>query len=154
MKNKYLAYCGLYCRLCDAIARVPPQSAALLETLKRGGWEQFGDILYPNFRQFWEVLEELCNFEEKRGACLGGCGDPSCKIRACAQKRGIDLCSTCSEYPCDLILELANRYPMILENGKEQKEMGLEAWLSKQEELFRSGFAYGDVISNGEETAK
>ncbi len=149
--NKYVAHCGLYCRLCDAIARIPPQSKALLETLKRGGWKDFGEKLFPDFEAFWSVLEKLGRFDETMKACTGGCGDPSCKIRVCASGRGIAVCSSCPDYPCDLIEEFAEKYPIILDFGRDQQEIGLEAWIQKQEELCRSGFAYGDIFFEGKE---
>ena len=31
---KYVTYCGLYCRLCANLARIPQPSAALRETLR------------------------------------------------------------------------------------------------------------------------
>ena len=37
----YVTFCGLYCKLCDNLARIPLQASNLHKTLQKGGWEYF-----------------------------------------------------------------------------------------------------------------
>jgi hypothetical protein len=77
--------------------------------------------------------------------CRGGCGNPDCSIRECAQDRNITLCSACEDYPCDHISELAKRYPNLISDGKRQQEIGLDKWIQVQEERYTTGFCYYDI---------
>lgn len=142
---KYVTYCGLYCRLCANLARIPQLSSALRETLRKEGWEFFGPHAVPGFEEFWAVLQQLSQSGETCRGCRGGCGDPDCRIRKCAQERNVELCSSCDEYPCPQIHELAKRYPNLISDGARQKEIGVEEWAAEQEDRCRTGFCYADV---------
>ena len=84
----YVTYCGLYCKLCDNLARIPPQASSLHKTLQKGGWEYFGPDLISGFKEFWAVLEQLSQVDPNFKGCRGGkCGNPDCSIRKCAQSR-------------------------------------------------------------------
>ena len=141
----YVTYCGLYCGLCDDLARIPQQAAALYKTLRQGGWEDFGPCCVPGFHEFWRVLADLCRLGETCRGCRGGCGNPDCRIRACARERNRDLCSSCAEYPCERIAELARRYPNLVADGRRQQEIGVERWIREQEERRKAGFCYADI---------
>lgn len=142
---KYVTYCGLYCRLCANLARVPQQSTALLETLRREGWEDFGQYAVPGFKEFWAALEKLSQFDKTRKGCRGGCGNPDCGIRPCAQEKKVEVCSSCAQYPCRHIEALAKRYPTLVSDGMRQKQIGIEKWVQEQEQRFRAGFCYADI---------
>ena len=141
----YVTYCGLYCRLCAYLARVPRESLALRETLRRDGWEQFGEYLLPNFKEFWAALGELSQVDKTCKGCRGGCGDPDCGIRKCARERNVDVCSGCPEYPCQRIEGLARRYPNLIPDGRRQKDIGLDKWIQEQEDRRGTGFCYADI---------
>lgn len=135
----YLAYCGLNCRMCSIIATVPVQANTLYDTMKDDGWEYWGAEVYPKFDTFWKVLKDLCTKHESCPACIGGCGDPDCKIRACAQAKGLEVCAFCDEFPCRLLRDFSAHYPFILKNNERIKEIGIEAWLIEQDELVAKG---------------
>ena len=142
---KYVTYCGLYCRLCDNLARIPQQASALYKTLLKGGWEYFGPDCISGFREFWAGLEQLSRVDPDFKGCRGGCGNPHCDIRKCAQSRKVELCSSCNDYPCGHIEELAKRYPNLIGDGRRQQEIGLEKWIQEQEERCKAGFCYADI---------
>jgi hypothetical protein len=142
---RYVAHCGLYCRLCTNLARIPQQSAALRDTLRKEGWEHFGKHTIQDFDRFWVVLEKLSQFSSACQGCRGGCGNPDCRIRQCASAKKVERCSSCLEYPCSHIEDLAKRYPNLLSDGARQKEIGIEKWVGEQEGRFRAGFCYADV---------
>jgi hypothetical protein len=143
-KMKYIPYCGLYCKLCVNFARIPQQASALKNTMSRAGYEFFGDQIISKFREFWAALGKLSN-PERCPACRGGCGNPDCKIRICAQKKKMDLCSSCPDYPCEHINELAKHYPILISDGMRQKQIGLDAWIKEQEERLAMGFCYEQI---------
>ena len=142
---KFVTYCGLYCRLCSNLARIPQQSAALRQTLRKDGWELFGESLVPGFREFWAVLERLSQIDMTCRGCRGGCGDPLCRIRQCAQEKSVEVCSSCAEYPCSRIEHLAARYPNLISDGTRQRQIGLGKWVEEQEQRCGTGFCYADV---------
>jgi len=144
---RYVAYCGLYCKLCSNVARIPKYARALRETLRKGSWEHFGEHEVRGFNQFWTVLEKLCRLDETILGCKEGCGPPGCKIKECAEKQGVLTCAFCSDFPCELVEELNRKYPIVIENLRRQKEIGVERWVEEQESLYRSGFCYDDVAS-------
>ncbi len=144
---KYVTYCGLYCRLCLDIARIPLQARALMKTLRLGHWDSFGETVVGGFDRFWEVLGKLSEFDRTIPGCRGGCGYPPCAIRKCAVARDAVTCAFCEDFPCDLVKEFSKTYPFILNNLREQREQSLELWIEKQEELYRDGYCFHDDLA-------
>jgi hypothetical protein len=137
----FIAYCGLYCKLCTNIGRIPKQASALLATMEKDGWDIWGDR---------ELLEKLRGVSKIGGpdfkGCRGGaCGNPDCEIRKCAEKRNIEVCSSCGDYPCKNINALARRYPNLIADGTRQKEIGLTKWIEEMETRCKTGFCYADI---------
>ena len=142
---KYVTCCGLYCHLCSNLVRIPQQSAALRETLRRDGWEQYGQYIVEGFEEFWAALEQLSQSDKTVSGCRGGCGNPDCGIRKCAQEKKVEVCSSCAEYPCSHIGNLAERYPNLVSDGARQREIGIVKWVQEQEQRRRAGFCYADI---------
>ncbi len=140
-----VAYCGLYCRLCANKSRTPQHATALHDVMADDGWEFYGEYAIPGFKTFWDVLKRLKDFAETCPDCRGGCGDPECSIRICATDRNIDLCPFCEDFPCEHINALAKRYPNLISDGERLKNIGVETWVSEQEERRRKGFCYCDI---------
>ena len=142
---RYVTYCGLHCMLCSNMGRVPEQASALRETLKKDGWECFGEHAMPGFKEFWAALERLSRFAETCPGCRGGCGPPDCGIRKCAREREVAVCSACADFPCERIEELGRAYPHLIPDARRQQEIGLEAWVEEQEQRRRTGFCHADI---------
>ena len=142
--KNYVCYCGLYCKLCTIVGAIPKQARALHHTMKRSGWEMWGSQVHKEFDDFWKVLQNLAQLDETCPLCEGGCGDPTCQIRGCAQEKGVRVCAQCSEFPCPLTDELSKRYDEIAINNARIREVGLEAWIAEQEALAAAGRYYGD----------
>ena len=142
---KHVTYCGLYCKLCANIARIPRQAQALRDTLHKEGWQHYGESVVAGFNQFLDVLEHFSSYDETCPGCRGGCGFPGCEIRACAQERDLEVCSACEDFPCDRIRELGRAYPNLIADGMRQSQIGLDAWIEEQEERCATGFAYADI---------
>ncbi|MBC7256453.1 MAG: DUF3795 domain-containing protein [Chloroflexi bacterium] len=143
---RLVTYCGLYCGLCAQCNRIPKQAAALRETMRREGWEFWGPEI-PAFETFWKFLSDLVE-AGTRSSCregAGACGPSFCDIRACAQEKRVEVCPFCEEYPCARIEALAERYVMLLADGKRMREIGLERWIAEQEDRRSTGFVYADI---------
>jgi hypothetical protein len=139
-----VTYCGLYCGLCAQRNRIPLRARQLRECMQKEAWDQWGSVV-PKFDQFWQFLCGLAE-SESQGSCRGGkCGPPFCGIRKCAQKRGIDICPLCEDYPCHRILGLAKGYVTMIADGRRMKEIGIDFWIAEQEERRKTGFAYVDI---------
>ena len=144
--SNYVSYCGLYCKLCSFIALIPKQAKALMETMRKGGWEYFGEYEFPEFKDFWKLLEKLSEFDKTVSGCRDSCGPPDCEIRRCAREHGVITCAFCPDFPCDLIREMDKKYPIIIKNLERQKEIGLEKWIEEQEKLAQAGHSYQEIL--------
>ena len=141
----YVTYCGLYCRLCGHMARMPKQARALQASMCKEGWEHYGASVHEGFEEFWRVLGTLAETDETCPGCRGGCGFPGCEIRVCAREREVEVCPLCEDFPCEHIEGLAQAYPTLIADGERMREIGLEQWLAEQEERRATGFAYADI---------
>ena len=141
---RQVTYCGLYCGLCAQCKRIPKQAAALRESMRKEGWDQWGKETF-RFGEFWGFLNGLVDSESKCSCRAGKCGPLFCGIRKCAQERGFDVCPFCDEYPCNLIEGLANGYVNLLADGRRMTEVGLERWIEEQETRKSTGFSYVDI---------
>ena len=101
-KEKYLSHCGLYCELCGARNRTPIRAKELVDSLKRGEFEEWGPS-FIEFDHFWKLLNQLANIPEDKCCKTMKCGHPDCSIRKCAKQKKIETCAFCNEYPCDKI---------------------------------------------------
>jgi hypothetical protein len=149
---EFVGYCGLCCELCAERARIPAQAAALQEAMTEEGWPHWGDAV-PGFPAFWRFLEKL----QAEGGCAGcraGGGFPQCQIRVCARERGLELCANCPDIPCDHIQALGAVYPTLIADNRRLQAVGLEQWLSEQQERARRGFVYADIRYHVEEEAE
>jgi hypothetical protein len=148
-----VTYCGLYCGLCTARARIPAQAAALRDTMAKDGWEFWGNEV-PGFSAFWPFLCRLSDVENACPGCRQGGGPPFCSIRKCAVSRGIDVCAHCDEYPCHRIQAIAKGYPTLLADAARMRELGVEAWVREQDTRAATGFAYADIRCPGYEVPR
>lgn len=144
---EFVTYCGLYCGLCAARTRIPERAVALQQAMDEEGWPFWGQT-FPGFPEFWKFLEGLGS--KGCPGCRAGGGDPGCKIRICAQERGLDLCSRCTDFPCEQIEALAARYPTLIADNRRLQGLGLARWLAEQEERARRGVVYADIRYNVE----
>jgi len=142
---KYVTYCGLYCKLCTTIARAPRQARDLRDTMRRDGWEHYGEMVHPGFGDFWRILNELGADDETCLGCRGGCGRPDCEIRVCARERQVEICPLCDDCPCERVEALGRSYPTLIADGARLRAVGIDAWIAEQEERRATGFAYADI---------
>ena len=143
-KLRLVTYCGLHCNLCSQRGRVPKQASALLETMRKEGWEYWGDSV-PGFKDFWKFLDGMSTSEKTCPGCRQGGGPPFCGIRKCARGKALDLCIECKEWPCDRIKGLAAGYVSLIPDSERLKRIGVDKWLEEQEARAKTGFCYCDI---------
>jgi hypothetical protein len=143
---RLVTYCGLYCGLCAERARVPQQARQLRRTLHESGYDFFYRYVpgmkdtYPVFSKFLKSLGKMdCT-------CRSGIGGPpDCKIRECAKRRKVKVCPLCDDYPCAHIRTLGETYPILIEDGRRMRKIGVTKWISDQEKRVKKGLVYADL---------
>jgi hypothetical protein len=143
-KLRLVTYCGLHCNLCSQRGRIPLQSAALRDTMRKEGWEFWGNTI-PGFKGFWKFLGGMSDPDKSCPGCRQGGGPPFCGVRKCARRKGLDLCIECEEWPCHRIHGLAAGYVNLIPDSERLKRIGLKTWLKEQEARAKTGFCYCDI---------
>lgn len=146
--RQYLCYCGLYCKMCSVVNGLPQDATALHSRMQEDGWPYFGSQIYPEFEEFWKILSHLKDYDQISQLCQGGCGNPECQIRICAQEKGVETCALCQDYPCEKLAPLASHYLFLYENGRRIQELGLDAWLQEQDALVAEGVSHKSLIED------
>jgi hypothetical protein len=85
--------------------------------------------------------------------CRNADGKPAhlpmnCRVYPCAAEKGVDFCSDCPDFPCDLLHPYMDRCEVVWHNTKVFnlcliKKMGLEAWAQNKARSVRDVFMYG-----------
>ncbi len=73
--------------------------------------------------------------------CKKGGGPPFCKIRPCAEERGVEICFECEEFPCKAFSLFLEKHPEIVEQQERFREIGMDRWLASEEEKSKRGYA-------------
>jgi len=134
-EKRYVSFCGVYCRDCDSFTgrRQALAQEALRAIDERK--EEFEKLFTK------EVRDLITQFLVVRAswrcpgcrALLDDLTTHICRIRQCCSNKGLDLCSECKEFPCEMLLN----YPPVrrlkgVESLKEIREKGLERWLNER----------------------
>jgi len=99
-----IAYCGLYCGDCFIYqGKIADLARDLRKEIRKSKFDRFAKMIskyfkpYKNYDTTYEVLGMMVRLRCKR-TCHNGGGPPSCKIRNCCIKKGIDGCWQCAEF--------------------------------------------------------
>lgn len=102
--RELIAYCGLYCGDCfNYKGEIADLARDLRKKLREARFDRVSQGLSRFFKEIkdyelcYEVLGAMVRLRCRR-ACHDGGGNPSCKIRACCQKKGIAGCWECAEF--------------------------------------------------------
>lgn len=104
-----IAPCGLCCETCFAHADGDIRKLSILLKEKLGNFhihaKRFERLLEePVFKKYADFKEMLDYFAAEN---CHGCRNEQCKlfkdcgVRPCHQKKGVDFCYQCDEFPCD-----------------------------------------------------
>lgn len=101
-----IAYCGLCCQDCQGYnGRIPDLARDLRKELRQSKYKKFADFMGQNpfgrklkdYDTCYQVLGAMVKFRCRKG-CRNGGGNPFCKVRACARKKGFEGCWLCEEF--------------------------------------------------------
>jgi len=122
----HLSPCGLYCGVCGTYQATQENNQRFLKVVLR----MYQSIL-PNTKDFTveNLLCDGCHSQRRSFTCN------SCSIRDCSQKKQLDGCHECSDFPCEYI----SKFP--IESGKKvilraipyRKKYGTEKWIIDEE---------------------
>jgi len=98
-----IAYCGLYCGDCfNYKGELADLARDLRKKLREAKFDRAAQGLsryfkaFANYDQCYEVLGAMVRLRCKR-TCRSGGGPPSCKVKVCCQKKGIEGCWECDD---------------------------------------------------------
>jgi len=131
-----LAPCGLHCGKCFAFADgdIRLQSRQLKGNL--GNFdvyaERFVTMLdepafskYPDFKLFLNLLSESkCKGCRKEQCVLF----KTCKVRDCSEKKSVDFCFECNDFPCNDTGFDEHLYKRSVHINRRMKEIGVESY--------------------------
>ena len=139
-ENKDLiAYCGLYCGDCFMHqGKVADLSRDLRKELRSNRFDKTAETLsevsffaaFKDYPQCYEVLGAMVKLRCHK-TCKGGGGPPSCKIRNCCRKKGIDGCWECAEFETCAHLDFlkGSHGDAHIKNLKKLKKEGVDNFL-------------------------
>lgn len=137
-----LAPCGLNCRKCFAFSegKISMLSKKLQELL--GAFDRYAErfsVFLPVFKNYPSFKELLAYFTQSdcKGCRSGTCKYPNCGVITCYQKKGVDFCFQCDEFPCEKTnFDSDLKYRWIQMNNW-MKEMGVESYFQEIADLPR-----------------
>ena len=141
------AYCGIYCGACDIHQeRISKAGNELKKVLDAMEFESFANQVpgLQNYDTFYKTLNTLITFFGQCAGCQKGGGPPECQIRTCCQEKKYQTCAECDSYPCEKVKYIVDSYQPSQANIKEIRDIGLEKWSAKQQEMVDQGFRYSD----------
>jgi len=131
----HTGFCGSYCHTCDWFTgKIRKTFQSALNMINEYGFTRLleGKVDIENLKTGLEILANTpidtgCKSEAKENP------NDRCKIRQCCFKKGFDLCSECSDFPCELLKTNPGVIKFhCIENLQEIKEKGLKHWIDKQ----------------------
>jgi len=134
-----LSPCGLHCGKCFAFA--DGEIALLSKKLKHslGNFdvyaERFVSLLnepvfskYPDFKELLSLFSEpKCKGCRKEKCILF----KSCKVRECSEKKNVDFCFQCSDFPCNDTGLDEHLYKRSVSINQEMKDISVETYYDK-----------------------
>jgi hypothetical protein len=146
--KQLIAPCGIDCGGCGMyrgriIARVADNLKELIDAHGHAEWvPEFGGIDFD----YAEFQKGLAYYTKENSGCFcqvpcsKGGGMPGCAIRECAQKKEIDICFDCGEFPCGHFSRFLEHHPFITEEAKRYRELGAEEWIFAQVSKAEKGY--------------
>jgi hypothetical protein len=107
-------FCGALCQACPLYLGSTEEPASLAAFAQRSG------------KSLEEVTCHGCRSEVLSGYCR------TCKLRTCAQAKGVAFCADCAEFPCADLRAFAAKSSLdpgrVMADGQAIREQGWEAW--------------------------
>jgi hypothetical protein len=120
-----IAVCGLNCARCSIYQAYVNKDR---EWIVRIGKSIFGEDA--------DIKPETITCEKCRGS-LETHWSPDCNLRRRGEERGHSYCFQCEDFVCEKLEEFGSNgtgnHSRTVENMKDMKEIGLDAWVKKQQ---------------------
>lgn len=125
MASEWIACCGLYCGACSFRLAAEEQNAAHLQAM-------------PSEYDRWKAgpLEHCpgCRLENQCGQCA---------IRDCVMGKGLNDCSQCGQFPCEILKAFNNdgkpHHGEVLQNLELLRQLGEGQWLEYMRKKWTCG---------------
>lgn len=130
IRPEHLAPCGLYCGACRVEHATQENDRTFLQRLARIYGRRVPEIAVAAVDG---VLCDGCLATRRAVFCR------ECAIRECTQRKGLEGCHECSEFPCALIDEFAlpAGRKVILRAVPYRRAHGTEQWVLAEEQRYR-----------------
>ncbi|HEY55702.1 MAG TPA: DUF3795 domain-containing protein [Dehalococcoidia bacterium] len=134
------ACCGLYCPDCIPSNQSLFNAAEKLkEELDGRQFENYAElksannVVFKDYGVFQRVLSEIIKLKCAVPCVKGGVGNPNCRFRPCARKKGLKGCWECSDFEeCEYLEPSAYHGDTLRFNLRLIKEYGIENWADKR----------------------
>lgn len=116
-KKRLSAVCGLFCPACTVYIGTQEDRRRLRRLAEQSGLPQ----------EDWEC--EGCRAEKRSHYCRN-----LCTLAPCAEKKGVEFCGECPDYPCEELKKFQAEMPHRLELWESQqriREVGFERWFDE-----------------------
>lgn len=148
-----VGYCGLYCDACG-IRQEKIKTAVndLRGILAVYGFDKMMPELakwepsFKHYNEFDQVMNGLVKLFGDCPSCLQSGGDPNCKVRGCAKKRGFRTCAECNEAEkCKLLAPYRKGYKGLTPALRSIKQNGIERYAKEMQKKVDKGYSYLEV---------
>jgi hypothetical protein len=104
-----IAYCGLDCNECEMFKVTQAKDYEQKKQIAKHWSDRFNIEFKPE-----DVTCEGCKSDVLSGWCR-----KICKMRPCAEKRKVETCAHCNDYPCEKLKEFLSDEPVATKNLEE-----------------------------------
>jgi hypothetical protein len=112
--------CGLFCGHCEVYIAYSTNNIGSQKRIAKDSGAARGKNMSPD-----QVKCLGC-----KGTMTSNWRSP-CKIRVCAEERGVEFCYQCRQYPCDELQSFFETHPEARENLRTISKVGPDAWLAQ-----------------------
>lgn len=122
-KKDLVSACGLYCGACGIYLATQENDCDKIL--------QYAVVLNQNYEA---TLCFGCSSKRKSLHC-----SESCIFVECKQRKGVNYCIDCKDFPCQAMNEFKSKMPHrveIFDSQKRLKEIGIECWLIEMKDYY------------------
>ena len=135
-KNRHVSFRGSYCHTRDWFTgRAEKTFESSLAMPEQHGFTKFleGKVDYENLKLGLQILASSAIDSGCKADISRNPEEDRCRIRQCCAGKGLDLCSECTEFLCELPTANPGAVRFLcIDNLKEIKEKGTEHWINRQ----------------------
>lgn len=143
-----IGYCGIWCGSCPAGNGVIIELTRIYEEIIRKNKIEKWAPKDFNFTEFMKGLSSIQKIDICPGCHEGG-GNPTCKVRICANKKDILNCSQCNELlSCNNFKTLEKSHPRIKEDLEKVKNVNQKLLLKKWSDELKDKFPSCILLCN------